>query len=865
MKAVDALFGGAPPEPEPIRAEVFGIERLEQHAESLAAAHRTPGTPPRGRPLLSRVRDNAHVLLAGYRSIAETVMAKQEITPAAEWILDNFHVVDEQLRGIRDHLPRGYDRRLPKIATGHLAGDSRVYGLAWAYVAHTDSRFEMETIQRFVRAYQRVQPLTIGELWAVAIHLRVALVENLRRLSQAIIRSRRERARADALADRLLGLGARPEGSPSEVLADLGDAPLTRAFAVQLVQRLRGQDPFIMPALAWLDTKMSAQGTSADEAVAQEHQAQAADNVTVRNIITSMRWMSSIDWTVFFESVSLVDEVLRTAPGFAAMDFPTRDRYRARIELLSRGSSRSEMDVAREAVRVARDAGREPGPRTLADVPERAEEDPGHSILAGGRRAFERRLGFRVPLRIRLRRAYRAHPIAGYLGAIVALTALLLSGPLVLTAAAGAAPWVLVLLGLLGLVPASDLAVSLVQRLVPLLIPPRLVPKLALAGGVPPELRTLVVVPTLLRRRTDIEEQLERLEVHYLANPEGEIHFALLTDWADATTEHVPGDEDLVAELAAGIARLNRRYGIAPSGGPRFLLLHRRRLWNGQERRWIAWERKRGKLHELNRLLRGATDTTFIPIAGRPPAVPQGVRYVITLDADTRLPMGTARRLVGAMAHPLNRPRFDSRKGRVVDGYAILQPRLTPCLPTGPDSTTYQRIVSGPGGVDPYAAAISDVYQDLFGEGSYTGKGIYDVDAFEAALEGKVPENTLLSHDLFESAFARTGLATDVDLFEEFPSNYEVAAQRQHRWVRGDWQLLPWILGRRMRIPGLGRLKMVDNLRRSLAAPAAFLLAVAAWTLPNVPPLLWTALFVGSMVLPPVIPVLDGLLPRRLG
>jgi cyclic beta-1,2-glucan synthetase len=865
LKATAVITGSSPPE-EPIRAEIFGIERLEQHAESLAATHRTQGEPSRGLKILPRVRDDARVLLAAYRNIAATVLAKHEITPAAEWILDNFHVVDEQIQGIRDHLPGSYYRRLPKIAAGHLAGYARVYGLAWAYVAHTDSRFEMETMQRFVRAYQRVQPLTIGELWAVAIHLRVALVENLRRLSQLIIRSRKERARADALADRLLGLGDRPEARPDEVLSGLGEAPLARAFVVQLVQRLRGQDPSAMPALAWLEIRLSAQGTSADELVAQEHQAQAADNVTVRNIITSMRWMSSVDWTLFFESVSLVDEVLRTAPGFAAMDFPTRDRYRARIELLSRGSLRTEVEVAREAVLLARGAGGEHGPaRTLADVPERAEEDPGYYIVAGGRRGFERRLGFRVPLRIRLRRAYRAYAIAGYVGAIAALTALLVSGPILLTRSAGAAPWIVALLGILGLVPASDIAVSLVQRLVPLLIPPRLLPKLALASGVPPELRTLVVVPTLLRRRSEIEEQLERLEVHYLANPEGEIHFALLTDWADATAERVPGDEVLVGDVAAGIARLNRRYPGPAGGGERFLLLHRRRLWNDKEGRWIGWERKRGKLHELNRLLRGAPDTSFIPIDGRPPTVPQGVRYVITLDSDTRLPMGTARRLVGTMAHPLNRPRLDPRERRVVDGYAIVQPRITASLPTGPESTTYQRIISGPGGVDPYAAAISDVYQDLFGEGSYTGKGIYDVDAFETALEGRVPENTLLSHDLFESSFARAGLATDVDLFEEFPTNYEVAAGRQHRWVRGDWQLLPWILGFRGRIPAHGRLKMLDNLRRSLAAPAAFLLAVAAWILPRVPPLCWTGLFLASIVLPAVIPVLDGLLPQRWG
>jgi cyclic beta-1,2-glucan synthetase len=598
--------------------------------------------------------------------------------------------------------------------------------------------------------------------------------------------------------------------------------------------------------------------------------------------------MSSIDWLAFFESVSLVDEALRAAPAFAGMDFATRDEYRKQIELLSRGSGRSEIEVAREAVMLARKAAQgglvstSPGvesdssgsaPR-LPVVPEHAEEDPGYYLVSKGRSGFERQLGFRGPARLRLARACHAHGIGGYLGGIAVLSVLQLGGLLLIAASAGAAPWTLFLLAIVGLVPASDIAVSLVHRLVPALLPPRSLPKLELAEGVPPELRTLIAVPTLLTNRADLEEQLERLEVHYLANPEGHLHFALLTDWADAPREHMPDDEMLVATLCDGIEQLNARYEGPPAGGARFLLLHRRRLWNAQEGKWIGWERKRGKLHELNKLLRGATDTTFLPIGGRSPAVPNGVRYVITLDADTRLPKGTAYRLVGAMAHPLNRPRFDPREGRVVEGYGVMQPRITPSLPTGPDSTTYQRIVSGRGGVDPYAAAVSDVYQDLFEEGSYTGKGIYEVDVFEEALEGKVPENALLSHDLFEGLFARAGLLTDVDLFEEFPSNYEVAARRQHRWVRGDWQLLPWVLGHardaaggkpRIRIPAQGRWKMVDNLRRSLAAPVSFLLAVAAWTLPGVPALPWTCLFVGSVAVPAFIPVLDGLIPRRWG
>jgi cyclic beta-1,2-glucan glucanotransferase len=873
---------------EPIRAELFGVERLEQHAESLAAADRITEKPTRGRDLLPSVRYNGRVLLEAYHGIVEAVGSKCEITPAEEWFLDNFHVVDEQLREIRDHLPKSYYRRLPKIAAGHLAGCPRVYSLAWAYVAHTDSRFELETLARFLRAYQRIQPLGIGELWAVPIHLRMALVENLRRLSEQVIRARHARIKADELADRLLGLSGRVAEDTEEVLRGLGDTPVAGAFAVQLVQRLRDQDESITPALVWLNRKLSAQGTSPSEVVAREHHAQGSANATVRNIITSMRWMSSIDWLEFFESVSLVDEVLRAAPAFSSMDFSTRDEYRKQIELLSRGSDRSEIEVAREAVLLARGAAQAgrgfssaaPGSDAAESdgmpsvVPERAEEDPGYYLLSRGRREFERRIRFGVPLRLRLQRMYRAHAIGGYLGGIAALTAFQLCSLLWVARSAGAGIPVLAVLAILGLVPASDVAVSLVHRLVAALFPPAGLPKLELSKGVPPELRTLVVVPTLLTSAADTDAQLERLEVHYLANPEGHLYFALLTDWPDASRESEPDDDKLLSRLADGIDHLNARYEQPIGAGERFLLLHRRRLWNERQGQWIGWERKRGKLHELNRLLRGATDTTFIPVRGRPPSVPEQIRYVITLDADTRLPKGSAYRLIGAMAHPLNRPRFDPREGRVVEGYAVMQPRTTPSLPTGPNSTTYQRIVSGRGGVDPYAAAVSDVYQDLFEEGSYTGKGIYDVDTFEAALQGKIPENALLSHDLFEGLFARAGLLTDVDLFEEFPSSYEVAARRQHRWVRGDWQLLPWILGhardaagrqQTTRISVEGRWKMLDNLRRSLTAPSSFLLAVAAWTLPEVPALLWTGLFVGSVAVPAFIPVFDGLIPWRQG
>jgi cyclic beta-1,2-glucan synthetase len=851
---------------EPIREELFSIERLEEHAESLAAAQPiTPGRV-RGRSLAVRLRENESVLLEAYRAIANAVGAGRAITPAAEWLLDNYHLVEEQIREIRDDLPPGYYRQLPKLATGPFAGYPRVFGVAWAFVAHTDSRFDPGMLRRFVRAYQRVQPLTIGELWAVAITVRIVLVENLRRGARRIVASRAARQVADALADRLLGVNGRPGEPIRSVFQRYEQAPLPGAFAVQLVQRLRDQDPKVTRALMWLEERLAAQGTTADAIVHDEHQKQGATNVTVRNIITSMRLISDVDWTELFENVSLVDETLRSGSDFADMDFPTRNLYRSAIEELARGSKLTELEIARAALLAAND------PRRQAQGdPDDRMRDPGYQLIAGGRRAFEASVGFRAPFRSWLGRFNARIGIGGYIGGVIMMAAILLSLPLLALVEMGIGDRWLGLLAFLGLIPAIDAAMALVNRSVTRGSGATILPGLELRDGVPSHLRTLIAVPLLLTTQGALEEQIERLEIHHLANPEGELYFALLSDWADAATETVHGDDELLKAVAAGIARLNRRYGPAPAGD-RFLLLHRRRVWNEGQQRWIGWERKRGKLHELNRLLRGATDTTFLGIGGRLPAAPAGVRYVITLDADSRMPREAARRLVGKMAHPLNHPRFDAGTRRVVEGYGVLQPRVTPSLPVGREGSLFQRIVSSMNGIDPYSAAVSDVYQDLFGEGSYTGKGIYDVDAFEAALEGRVPESTLLSHDLFEGTFARAGLASDIEVVEEFPSRYDVAAARQHRWARGDWQLLPWILGRgdaaagdrgKSRLPLIGRWKMLDNLRRSLSTPASVAALIAGWALPLQAAVVWTGFVLSTIALATLLPVLAAIVPRR--
>ncbi len=840
---------------EPICAELFSPERMEGHAASLAAAQRVVEHAGAGPQLCARSRDNGRVLRECYGILADTAREKRAITAAAEWLLDNFHIVEEQLRQLdRDLTPR-YCRNLPALTEGPFAGYPRSYALAWALVAHSDSRFDAAMLRRFIVAYQRVEPLTLRELWSIPLMLGCVLIENLRRLAVQVAASQTGRREAEALADRLVTLGRQSAELVDAALQALPQQELSRAFAVELIQRLRYEDA----SLRRLNERLVQMTLDPDALVHAEHASQSAANLSVRNIITSMRAMVAFDWQSWFEEVNAVDALLRQSPAFEGMDFATRDRYRHALEELARSSQYSELDIARAVIAKCTAA------RAASAQPDARECDPGYYLISTGRNDFEREIDFRPSLRQKFLRKHIARAPTAYFGMIALIALAILVVPLLISIDVGVSLAGALVLGVLGLFPAYDIAVVLVNWLVTSVIGPRHLPRLQLAQGVPAALRTVVAVPVLLTSEDSITAQIQQLETHFLSNPGGEVCFALLSDWTDADIAQRVDDERLLEKASAGIEALNAQYGALQSGERRFHLFHRARQWNESEQKWIGWERKRGKLHEFNRLLRGAQDTSFLPAATGPLLAPAAVRYVITVDADTRLPMDTVRRLVGTAAHPLNQPRFDAHTQRVVDGYAVLQPRITPTLPSTRESSMFQRIFSGACGIDPYAGAVSDVYQDLFGEGNFAGKGLYDVDAFEAALAGRVPPNAILSHDLFEGIFARCGLISDVDVFEEFPSHIEVAASRLHRWTRGDWQLLPWIFGRRARgVPGLGRWKMLDNLRRSLSAPAALFTLLASWAIPGASHA-WLALVLLALAFPALVSICGGLLPPNQG
>jgi cyclic beta-1,2-glucan glucanotransferase len=852
----DELLGG------PIRGELLGAEHLADRARAVAAGQRLAGVRrARRRPrLLTRLDETRRILDDAHTRLAGAADHDVDVGPAGEWLLDNFHVVQEQIREVRESLPRGYYRELPELAGGALPGYPRVYELAITLISHTEGRIDLGNVELCVGAFQEAAPLSIGELWAVPAMLRLGLLESVRRTALRTVQRLDDLEIADARAERLIAASRQTASALTAALDDFVSRPppLTPTFVSRFLYQLRSVG-ISVPSLVWLERWITDEALSAEEAAARSTQRVALTQIMMANSITSLRAIARMDWKTFVEGQSVMEAVLREDPAeaYGSMTFATRDRYRHVVERIAKRTGRDEAAVAGLALDLARAA--PPGSATdprLAHV--------GYYLVDEGLADLERRTGYRPAAGERLHRWVRRHPNVVFVGGMLAGTLVALAAALWLGGAAGRTAWLAVLL--FALLPANDISVHVMNQLVTAFLPPRVLPKLDLSrpGGVPPELRTAVVIPTLFDSVEAVREALEHLEVQYLANREAHLHFAVLSDFTDAPAESRAGDGAILEAAVAGVRELNARY----SGGAddAFYLFHRPRRWNPAQGVWMGWERKRGKLADFNRFLRGAAPDAFSTIVGDTTLLRQ-VRYVITLDADTVLPPETAPLLVGALAHPLNRAVYDTGRGRVVRGYGILQPRVGVSLPSA-NRSYFAAIQSGHPGVDPYTTAVSDLYQDLYGEGSFTGKGIYDVDAFEQATHGRFPENTLLSHDLIEGSYARAGLATDITVYDDYPARYLTYTRRKHRWIRGDWQLLQWLTSR---VPGpdgpepnrlslLSRWKILDNLRRSTVEIAQLVFLVAGWTVLPGSPLRWTLLGLGAIAAPWIVSLLLALL-----
>ncbi len=846
----------------PLRAELFSRAQMEQHGKSLAGLHRLSTGRAPGR-LLTRLADNEDVLIEVRNLVEDAVKANRRISPAGEWLLDNFYLIEEQIRTAKRHLPKGYSRELPCLLDGPSAGLPRVYDIALEAISHGDGRVDSESLSSFVAAYQTVTALRLGELWAIPIMLRLALIENLRRVGSRVAAARIDRNHADSWADQMTEIAEKDPKSLILAIADMArsNPPVSSPFVAEFARRLQGQSPALALPLTWIEQRLAESGLTIEKLVQSENQQQAADQVSISNSVGSLRFLGTRDWREFVENMSVVEQTLRGDPGgvYGKMDFVTRDRYRHAVETIAKSSRLPEGEVARKTIQLAKEGAVRKGSDDRA-------AHVGFYLIDKGLPLLERTAEVHLSAAEALQRMSRQFPLLLYLGMITLITGAFAGVLMTKAHAGGFHGWPLALMGVLSLLVGSHLAVALVNWLATLLAKPHLLPRMDFSGGIPPESSTLVVIPTMLTSAQNLEDLVEALEVRFLANRDEHLYFGLLTDFRDAHQETLAEDEPLLELARKRIEELNEKYGRAKAGN--FFLFHRPRRWNPRERIWMGYERKRGKLADLNSLMRGGSRDRFALVIGDI-SVLSNVKYVITLDTDTQLPRDSAWQFAGTMAHPLNRARYDETKQGICEGYCILQPRVAISL-AGTNRSRYARLFGSEPGIDPYTRAVSDVYQDLFHEGSFIGKGIYDVDAFERVLKGRLPENRILSHDLLEGCYTRAGLLSDVLLYEEYPSGYNADVSRRHRWIRGDWQIARWLLplvpgfaGRHQKNPlsVLSRWKIFDNLRRSLVPAGLTLMLLLGWTVSS-SPWFWTLAMIGIILIPSLINCILDLLRK---
>jgi cyclic beta-1,2-glucan synthetase len=846
----------------PLRSELLSSDQMKQHGKALAHVHKLTRVRA-SEQLLARLHENEDVLIETCTQLTAVAKDNNPIAPAEEWLLDNFYLIEEHIRMAKRHLPKGYSRGLPRLQNGPSTGLPRVYDIALETISHGDGRVDMESLIGFITAYQTVTPLKLGELWAIPIMLRLALIENLRRIGTRIIAGIAYRERADYWADQMADIARSDPKSLVLVIADMArsDQAMASSFVAEFARRLQGQSPALALPLTWIEQRLSESHLTIEQLVRSENQQQAADQVSVSNSIGSLRFLTAMNWREFVETMSVVEQILRKDPSdiYIKMDFITRDHYRHIVEKIAKYSPLSESEVASLAIDLSREgsAKRNNGDR-VAHV--------GFYLIDKGLPELEQRAQMRKPLSESIRRIISGFKLFIYLGTIMVITLITAFGLLLGVQTDSLHGWILAPIALIFILGASSLAIALTNWLAMLLAHPHPLPRMDFSLEIPTESSTLVVIPTMLMSTQNVEDLVESLEIRFLANRDNNLHFGLLTDFCDAHEEMTSEDDALLRLARQRIEELNDKYRGTKGGT--FFLFHRPRRFNPEELLWMGYERKRGKIAQLNAFLRGGAKDCFSLIVGITEIL-SNVKYVITLDTDTQLPRNSAQQFVGAMAHPLNRPRYDEARQRICDGYGILQPRIAESL-SGNSKSWYARLWGGETGIDPYTRVVSNIYQDVFAEGSYIGKGIYDVDAFEQALAGRLPENRILSHDLIEGCYARSGLLSDIQLYEEYPSQYRMDVSRRHRWIRGDWQIASWLRSevpaagggyQKNKISWLSQWKIFDNLRRSLVPAALTLMLIMGWVIIS-PVWLWTIMVIGILLIPSASTVLLELLRK---
>ena len=853
---------------------------LEDYARIIAVEHAVSSKKTYVQWPLPRLNENYSVINAVYKNLNEDIQKKRAVPSSAEWLLDNFYIIEEQVKSIRRDLTKRVYAQLPVLKTGSLKGHARIFAVAMELVLHTDGQMDETTLLNYLKAYQSHSVLFDREIWAIPIVMRLAIIENIRHLCEKIKNTQLQWNKADEIVDIwLTNNGDDSESFLKSFRNTLKTMDETNpSFIEHLYYSFRRSGYPYNKFLRVMDENLEKRGTTTESITQKEHLFQSVNTISMGNCITSLKYFSGLDWSDLFESASHVEQILRQDPDgtYPLMDINTRNFYRSKIEKLAHDLDVSELLIAKEAIELASNA------CMFCKVGEIDETQNtllqktrhvGYYLVGKGIKELEKTHKISKQTHFRAVDIVSNYPSILYIGTILFITIALtlIAYRYAMISAHTENMFLFLIAAFMVFIPSSEIAVSAVNWIVCRTLTPATFPRLDLKDGIPQKLSTVVVIPSLIPDKKRVKELLASLEGHYLSNRDDHLYFALVGAFKDADDERINQDLTVVSAAIKGVRALNEKY--ATPDEDKFFYFHRKSHYNESNNKWIGWERKRGAILEFNDLILGSKETTFVHFSNEHPPF-ENIKYVITLDSDTMLPIGMAKKLIGTMAHPLNKPVIDYEKGVVIEGYALMQPRIDFDSESS-NASLFSKIYTGQQGIDPYANAISDVYQDLFGEGIFTGKGIYDLRVFQSVLKNAIPENTILSHDLLEGSYLRTALVTDTKLVDSYPSKYNSHAARLHRWVRGDWQLLPSLFSKifnfnrsnRIKNPLslLSRWKMLDNLRRSLIAPGLMILLALSFSFLPGNCLFWIAFVVLSLLSPLVTGMISTVASGRFG
>lgn len=815
-------------------------EGLENSAKKMAAFHSDVKKKNSKRKIMKSLKRSYSKIIKAYEYIDKDITERKEIIPAAEWLMDNLYLIEKEYKDIKHNMPKKYYKELPVIEKGIMKGYPRIYHIVLDIISHTDGKIDENIIETFIGAYQVNVALDINELWSVPIMLRIAVLQSISNVIEKIYLAQRQRDEAETVGNRIIE--AVNCGMAEKEIRRLtrSNIQFTSHFTEKLLKILRDNAMENNYVYAWIDESLEMKGTDTEKMVAIEHNILASFQISISNSINGLRKIETLNYKDSFEKLCQVDKILCSDPSkvYESMDFESRDYYRHKIELIARSTHLSEIFIAKKVLECAQENKDAEDKKYISHV--------GYYIIDDGMKCLEKKLVFREKKVKKALQSVRKHEPKYYILCIAILTLSLMAGVLYVSILRDnkIELWRYILGFFCIFVPSSEIVITILNWSICHLRNPRFVPKLEFKEGIPDDKRTIIIIPVIVNSESKIKKLAEDIEVYFIANHDKNIYFSILADFADSISEKSEEDNAIVKRGLYEVKRLNEKY--SNGGEDIFYFFCRKRKYNPCEGKWMGWERKRGKIMEFISMLRNANETSYNIKSGDITMLSKA-KYIITLDADTILPRNCAKRLIGAMSHILNTPYLDDKKKVVIRGYGLMQPKIN-IGTVSANKTAFSKIFSGEAGIDMYSTAVSDVYQDLFGEGIFTGKGIFEIDIFHSVLYGEIPENTVLSHDLLEGSIVKTALVSDIEFIDGYPSNYVSSSRRLHRWVRGDWQLVRFFKNKKLNL--LSKYKLFDNLRRSLLSPSILLLIMLGISILPDGKNLWIVLSVIALIVP---------------